>query len=107
MFSPTLVNEARAGINYIAPNSGGADKGLGNIAQTLGIAGVPTGLMLKSVLMAASWCRTQVKTQPVSAATMTASVQRAVTKRGISRANAPTGIWLKLSLFSARVIANG
>jgi hypothetical protein len=44
-FSPTVVNEARAGVNYIAPNTGGADKGLGNIAATLGIAGVPTGLL--------------------------------------------------------------
>ena len=44
-FSPTVVNEARAGVNYIAPNTGGADKGLGNIAATLGIAGVPAGLL--------------------------------------------------------------
>ena len=44
-FSPSLVNEARAGINYIAPNTGGADRGLGNIAQTLGIAGSPQGLL--------------------------------------------------------------
>jgi hypothetical protein len=44
-FSPTLVNEARAGINYIAPNTGGADKGLGNIAANFGIAGVPAGLL--------------------------------------------------------------
>src|SRR5256885_14959581 len=31
--SPTLVNEARAGVNNITRNNGGADKGLGNIAQ--------------------------------------------------------------------------
>jgi hypothetical protein len=30
-------------------------------------AGAPTGLMLKSVLMAASWCRFQSQIQPVSA----------------------------------------
>src|SRR5260370_41289743 len=44
-FSPSLVNEARAGINYIAPNTGGADRGLGNIGQNLGIAGSTQGLL--------------------------------------------------------------
>jgi hypothetical protein len=44
-FNSNLVNEARAGVNYVAPNTGGADKGLGNIAGNLGIAGVPTGLL--------------------------------------------------------------
>ena len=43
--SPTLVNEARAGVNNITRNNGGEDKGLGNIAQKLGIAGVPAGLL--------------------------------------------------------------
>ena len=42
---PTIVNELRVGVNNILYNTGGEDKGLGNIAQTLGIAGVPTGLM--------------------------------------------------------------
>jgi hypothetical protein len=44
-FSPTVVNELRAGYNNITHNNGGADKGLGNIASTLGIAGVPNGLL--------------------------------------------------------------
>ena len=44
-FGPTLVNEARAGYNNITRNNGGADKGLGNIAASLGIAGSPTGLL--------------------------------------------------------------
>jgi hypothetical protein len=44
-FSQTLVNEARAGMNNVTRNNGGADKGLGKIAQDLGIAGVPNGLL--------------------------------------------------------------
>lgn len=36
-FSPGLVNEARVGLNYVLLNNGGSDKGLGNIAQDLGI----------------------------------------------------------------------
>jgi hypothetical protein len=38
-FSPGLVNEARLGINYTLVNNGGSDKGLGSIAQDLGIQG--------------------------------------------------------------------
>lgn len=41
---PTLVNEARVGINRIVLVSGGADKGLGDIANQIGIAGVAAGL---------------------------------------------------------------
>src|SRR5262245_17821632 len=36
-FSPRLVNEARLGVNYTLVNNGGQDKGLGNVAQQLGI----------------------------------------------------------------------
>jgi hypothetical protein len=36
-FSPRLVNEARLGVNYTLVNNGGLDKGLGNVAQNLGI----------------------------------------------------------------------
>ncbi len=36
-FSPGLVNEVRFGVNYVRVNNGGADKGLGNIAEQLGI----------------------------------------------------------------------
>ncbi|MGH8248271.1 MAG: carboxypeptidase regulatory-like domain-containing protein, partial [Gammaproteobacteria bacterium] len=36
-FSPTLVNEARFGANRIMNWNGGEDKGLGNVAETLGI----------------------------------------------------------------------
>jgi len=43
--TPKTVNELRIGVNNIMLNNGGQDKGLGNLAQKLGIAGVPTGLM--------------------------------------------------------------
>ena len=35
--SPRLVNEARIGVNYVRLHNGGADKGLGDVAQDLGI----------------------------------------------------------------------
>jgi hypothetical protein len=44
-FNATLVNEARAGVNNVTRNNGGADKGLGDIAQKLGIAGAGAGLL--------------------------------------------------------------
>jgi hypothetical protein len=43
--SPTLVNEARAGVNDIMNQNGGADKGLGDIAQKIGIANAGAGLL--------------------------------------------------------------
>jgi hypothetical protein len=43
--SPTIVNEARVGVNNIMLNNGGSDKGLGDIAAKVGIQGVPTGLL--------------------------------------------------------------
>ena len=43
--SPTLVNEARVGVNNIMLDNGGADKGLGNIAQTVGIQAAGIGLL--------------------------------------------------------------
>jgi hypothetical protein len=36
-FSPRLVNEVRMGANYTLVNNGGLEKGLGNVAQDLGI----------------------------------------------------------------------
>jgi hypothetical protein len=44
-FTPTLVNEARVGVNNIMLNNGGEDKGLGNIASKLGIANAGFGLL--------------------------------------------------------------
>jgi len=43
--SPTLVNEVRAGVNDIMNQNGGSDKGLGDIAQKIGITNVGAGLL--------------------------------------------------------------
>ena len=37
-FSPTILNEARVGVNYVFVNNGGVDNGLGNVGEDLGIA---------------------------------------------------------------------
>jgi hypothetical protein len=44
-FSPTLVNEARVGVNDVMNQNGGADKGLGDLAQKIGITNVGAGLL--------------------------------------------------------------
>ena len=44
-FSPSLVNEARIGVNNVMLDNGGADKGLGNIALNAGIANAGPGLL--------------------------------------------------------------
>jgi Carboxypeptidase regulatory-like domain/TonB-dependent Receptor Plug Domain len=44
-FSPTMVNEVRVGVNNILQNNGGADKGLGDIAQKVGIQNAGSGLL--------------------------------------------------------------
>ena len=44
-FSPTVVNEARVGVNNIMLNNGGEDKGLGDIASKLGIKNSGSGLL--------------------------------------------------------------
>ena len=44
-FSPSLVNELRVGVNNVMLDNGGADKGLGNIAQQVGIANAGPGLL--------------------------------------------------------------
>ena len=43
--SPTVVNEFRVGVNYILLDNGGADKGLGNIGQAVGIQNAGIGLL--------------------------------------------------------------
>jgi hypothetical protein len=43
--NPSLVNEARVGVNNIMLNNGGADKGLGDIGTTLGMQNAGTGLL--------------------------------------------------------------
>jgi hypothetical protein len=44
-FNPTIVNEVRVGVNNIMLNNGGQDKGLGDIAQKLGINSAGSGLL--------------------------------------------------------------
>ena len=54
--SPKMVNEARVGVNNVMLNSGGADKGLGNIAQNAGIATAGAGLLTcRASPMSAAW----------------------------------------------------
>src|SRR5229473_2255493 len=48
--SPTLVNEARFGVNNILLNNGGEDKGLGDIGQKLGIKSAGVGLLSLSLI---------------------------------------------------------
>jgi hypothetical protein len=43
--SPALVNEARAGVNYVFVNNGSASNGLTNFATTVGIPGVPSSFL--------------------------------------------------------------
>ena len=43
--SPSLVNEARAGVNYVFVNNGAASNGLTDFAQTVGIPGVPSSFL--------------------------------------------------------------
>lgn len=43
--SPKIVNEARVGVNFVTLNSGGADEGLGNLAQQVGINNAGPGLL--------------------------------------------------------------
>lgn len=45
-FSPSIVNELRVGVNNVVLNNGGADEGLGNLAQQVGINNAGTGLLL-------------------------------------------------------------
>ncbi|HLJ13045.1 MAG TPA: TonB-dependent receptor [Bryobacteraceae bacterium] len=43
--SPSLVNEARAGVNYVFLNNGSSSNGVNNFAQTVGIQGVPSAFL--------------------------------------------------------------
>jgi hypothetical protein len=43
--NPHIVNEARFGVNYVMLDNGGADKGLGDIAQKVGIQNAGSGLL--------------------------------------------------------------
>jgi hypothetical protein len=66
---PTLVNEVRLGANNVMLNTGGADKGLGNIAQTAGIAAAGAGLLsLQGFAYAAALGNANIGTQQLFAA---------------------------------------
>ena len=68
--SPTLVNEARFGMNYIILNNGGADKGLGDIATKAGIADAGPGLLsLQGFAYAAAVGNQNIGTQQLFANT--------------------------------------
>ena len=43
--SPSLVNEARAGVNYVFINNGAAGNGLTNLPRPSGIPGVPSSFL--------------------------------------------------------------
>ena len=43
--NPRIVNEFRFGVNNVMLDNGGADEGLGNLAQQVGIANAGTGLL--------------------------------------------------------------
>jgi hypothetical protein len=69
-FSPSLVNVARAGVNNILNTNGGADKGLGDIAQKIGIMNVGAGLLsLQGFTYASSIGSSNVGTQQLFANT--------------------------------------
>ena len=44
-FGPSLVNEARLGVNYVFINNGSSENGLTGFAQTVGIPGVPSSFL--------------------------------------------------------------
>ena len=43
--SPSVVNDARVGVNYVFINNGAASNDLQNFAQTVGIPGVPSSFL--------------------------------------------------------------
>ena len=68
--SPTLVNEFRAGVNNITRNNGGADKGLGDVGQKLGIAAAGVGLLsLQGFTYATNFGNANIGTQQLFANT--------------------------------------
>jgi hypothetical protein len=43
--SPTVVNDARFGVNYVFINNGAASNGLDNFAQTIGLPNIPSAFL--------------------------------------------------------------
>ena len=66
--SPTLVNEARAGVNYVFINNGSSSNGLTGFAQTVGIPDVPSSFLpaisLSGGNVAASAPATSINSSP-------------------------------------------
>jgi hypothetical protein len=44
-FSPTVINDARFGINYVLVNNGAAPNGVANFPQTVGLPAAPTDIL--------------------------------------------------------------
>lgn len=43
--SPSIVNEARVGVNYVLVNNGAAANGVANFPQTVGLPGIPSSIL--------------------------------------------------------------
>jgi hypothetical protein len=43
--SPTIVNDARAGVNYVFINNGAASNGLANLNSAVGLPGIPSDIL--------------------------------------------------------------
>jgi hypothetical protein len=68
--SPSVVNEARFGVNNILLNNGGEDKGFGDIAQKLGMQNAGSGLLsLQGFAFTASLGSPNIGTQQLFANT--------------------------------------
>ncbi len=44
-FSPSVINEARVGVNYVYVNNGAAENTLQNFPQTVGLPGIPSSIL--------------------------------------------------------------
>jgi hypothetical protein len=68
--TPSVVNEARVGVNNLMLNNGGEDKGLGDIASKLGIQNAGSGLLsLQGFAFAGSLGSANIGTQQLFATT--------------------------------------
>ena len=43
--SPSIVNDARAGVNYVFINNGASGNGTGNLNTTVGLPGIPSSIL--------------------------------------------------------------
>ncbi|MBV9939196.1 MAG: TonB-dependent receptor, partial [Acidobacteriaceae bacterium] len=43
--TPSVVNDARVGVNYVLVNNGAADNGTSNLPQTVGLPGIPSSIL--------------------------------------------------------------